>query len=163
MRLSLLLLGLLAAALPGQTVFELAQPRVRPAGAPRPSDVIMRTLRQRPINANDPHDTLRALDEFHVSRLEWSYIGDAEFIARVKSPGRLFGNAAAAPSYRRQPDPGWEDLACLSAAGEPVIASWKRTWKPTLWACMNNPDLRKASLDYLKHLIDNGSDIIHRD
>jgi len=162
MRLLLSVL-LLAAATLGQTVFETTRPLVRPEGAPKASDVILRTLRERPINANDPHDTLRALDEFHVSRLEWSYIGSAEFIAKVKAPGRLFGNAAAAPSYRRQPDPGWADLACLNAAGEPVIASWKRTWKPTLWACMNNPDLKTAYLDYLKHCIDIGSDGIQRD
>lgn len=154
---------LFAVALPAQTVFETAPPLRRPAGAPRASDVILRTLLKRPANANDPHDTLRALNEFHVSRLEWSYIGDAEFIAKVKAPGRLFGNAAAAPSFRRPEKPDWTDLACLNAAGEPVIASWKRTWKPTLWACMNNPDLRDAYLDYLKHLVDIGSDVIQRD
>ena len=48
---------------------DVAKPVERPAGAPRASDVIMRSLSLHPRNADDPHDTMQALRDFHVSTL----------------------------------------------------------------------------------------------
>ena len=53
-----------------QRVCEVANSRQRPPGAPKASDVIMRTLRWHPASAKDPHDTMAALRDFHVSRLD---------------------------------------------------------------------------------------------
>jgi len=53
---------------------------------------------------------MQALNDFHVTRLEWAYITDREFIERVRASGRVFGGAASAPAYRRYQRPdNWEE------------------------------------------------------
>ena len=146
-------------------VHELAAPTTPPPGAPKASDVILRSLRLHPRNAKDPHDTLRALDDFHVSRLEWTYIQDKAFIAKVRASGRLFGGAASAPSYHKEDKaPDWfEKVVIVNLDGEPIIAPWKRAWKRTLWGCINNPELERGYLEYLKRYIDAGAQGMQRD
>ncbi|MCP4642429.1 MAG: hypothetical protein GY851_18435 [bacterium] len=148
-----------------QTVFDVAQARTMPAGAPKASDVIMRSLRLHPRNAQDPRDTLQALRDFHVTRLEWAYIDSPEFIAKVKAEGRLFGGAASAPSYLHDSsDPGWfEKVVIVNLDGDPIIAPWKRNWNRTLWGCINNPELERGYLAYLKRYIDAGAQVMQRD
>lgn len=143
----------------------VAQPRKRPPGAPKHSDVVMRSLRLHPANPKDPHDTFAALRAFHVTRLEWAYIHDAAFIAKVKASGRLFGAAAAAPSYDKdiRDDAVFGRVVIRGAGGRPITAPWKRQWKRTLWGCVNNPELERGYLAYLKRCIDAGSQVIHRD
>ena len=60
------------------------------AGPPKASDVIMRSMGIHPHNQNDPHDTMRALRNFHANCLEWTYIEDINFIQKVKRFGQLF-------------------------------------------------------------------------
>ena len=147
------------------SVADVAKPRSMPDGAPRASDVLMRSLRLRPRNAKDPHDTMRALRDFHVSRLEWAYITDKEFIAKVKASGRVFGGAASAPSYVKPPDdPDWfQKVVIVNLDGEPIIAPWKRAWNRTLWGCINNPELERGYIEYLKRYLDAGAQVMQRD
>ena len=154
-----------APAEPGR-LCDLAPARERPEGAPRPGDVIMRSLSLHPANARDPHDTMRALRDFHATTLAWAYIEDAEFIRKVKESGRAFGGAASAPSYiGEKPDADWmKGVAVLNRKGEVLIAPWKRTWNhPTLWGCVNNPELERGYNEYLRRYIDAGAEIMQRD
>ena len=84
--------------------------RVKPRGAYpgmlRASDVCMRSLRPRPINASDPHDTLQAICDFHVTRLEWTYGLTAEFIAKVEALGCTASGACANANLIGIPAPG---------------------------------------------------------
>ena len=146
-------------------VSAMAKPCQRPAGGPRASDVIMRTLSWHPANAKDPHDTMGALGEFHVSRLEWAYVNNKAWIDKVKGSGRVFGGAASAPSYvLEKKEPDWfEKVVILNLDGEPIIAPWKRTWNRTLWGCINNPELERGYLEYLKGYVDAGVDVMQRD
>jgi len=144
---------------------DVAQAVARPPGAPEASGVIMRSLRLHPANAKDPHDTMRALKAFHVTRLAWTYINDKAFIDRVRASGRVFGGAAAAPSYIRddKPDDWFEQVVVLDLAGKPIIAPWKRTWKRTLWGCINNPEFERGYLAWLRQYIDAGAQVMQRD
>lgn len=144
---------------------EAAKPLKRPPGAPKASDVIMRTLRLHPANADDPHDTMRAVKQFHVTRLEWSYVTDAKFIARLKAAGRTFGGAASAPScLPEDPKSDWFDRVVVKdIEGRPIIAPWKRNWHRTLWGCINNAELERGYLAYLKGYIDAGAEVMQRD
>ncbi len=145
---------------------DVARSVARPPGAPRASDVIMRSLRLHPANARDPHDTMAALKAFHVTRLEWAYITDKAFIGRVRASGRVFGGAAAAPSYipvENAPDDWFEKVVVVDLAGRPCIAHWKRTWKRTIWGCINNPELERGYMAYLSRYIDAGAEVMQRD
>jgi hypothetical protein len=143
---------------------QVARPIQRPVGAPNASDVIMRTLTLHPRNRSDPHSTREAIEDFHVTRLEWSYVTNREFIGWLKASGRVFGGAAAAPSFLPGDDVTWfEKVVIVNADGEPIIAPWKRTWKRTLWGCINNPELERGYLQYLKGYIDAGAQVMQRD
>ncbi len=146
-------------------ISEVARPHQRPPGAPTASDVILRTLRWHPANARDSRDTMAAIRDFHVSRLEWAYVDNPEHIARVQRAGRVFGGAASAPSYvPQEKEPGWfEEVVILNLDGEPIIAPWKRTWNRTLWGCINNPELERGYLEYLKRYVDAGAEVMQRD
>ena len=112
----------------------------RPALLPRQSDVIMRSLRFRPYIASDRTDgryTRGALTDFHVTRLEWTYINNltdaqaADSIKRVIAMGRLFGatiNIDVDNKYCNV------DLNGTVIAPEGVLVNPKGS------GCMNNPD-----------------------
>ncbi len=157
--------GATPAAETGSYACDRAKKRTYPPGAPSASDVIMRSLRLRPRNAKDPHDTFQALKDFHVTRLSWAYITNKDFIAKVKASGRVFGGAASAPSFvpPTQGEDWYERVVVVNRKGEPIIAPWKRTWKRTLWGCVNNPDLERGYLAYLRTYIDAGADVMQRD
>ena len=142
----------------------VSQVKHRP-GAPLPADVVMRSLRLHPSGPNDPHDTWKALEDFHATRLEWCYIHDKDFVERVTSSGRIFGGAVSSPSYlAEKPDPQWFDkLAVKDLAGRPIIAPWKRTWKRTLWGCVNNPEYHRGYVAFLERYMDAGAQTIQRD
>jgi hypothetical protein len=165
---SVVLLGLgpfAHGAEPPKRLCEAAKPLQRPAGAPKASDVIMRTLSWHPRNAKDPHDTMQALEDFHVSRLEWAYVDKKPLIEKVKASRRVFGGAASAPSYVPvDRDSDWfEKVVILNLDGEPIIAPWKRTWNRTLWGCINNPELERGYMQYLQRYVDAGADVMQRD
>lgn len=148
-----------------QTVYKAAQSVPHVAGAPRHSDVIMRTLKLRTAAKQDERDTLKALDAFHVTRLEWAYLTDAGAIRKIQDSGRLFGGAISAPSYKPRPgDTDWFDNVVIKdRKGNPIIAPWKRAWSRTLWGCMNNPELERGYLEVLHQFIDLGAQVLQRD
>jgi len=152
----------------GKRVYELAKPRVMPDGAPKASDAIMRSLTLRVAKGKNPHDTLQALSDFHVTRLEWAYIRNPDFIAKVRASQRLFGGAASsALSHVAKTEEGldYEDLACVNLDGVPVIPTWKRAWRPpgNLWMCANNPAVERCYVEYLKSCLDAGAQVMQRD
>ena len=152
----------------GQHACEVAQPRVLPDDAPKASDVIMRSLRLHVAKKANQHDTGRALSDFHVTRLEWAYIKDKDFIAGVRASGRLFGGASssALSHVTRTADSlDYTELACVNLNGTPVIPTWKRAWRPpgNLWMCVNKPAVERCYLEYLKSCLDAGSQVMQRD
>ena len=59
---------------------------------------------------------------------------------------------------------GCKTCALSTRKGEVIIAPWKRSWSAkTLWGCVNNPDLERGYMEYLKSYIDAGADIMQRD
>jgi hypothetical protein len=164
-RLLIALAFLVGATAEAQTVFDVAAARRLPEGAPKASDVIMRSLRIRTANEKDPLDTLQALRDFHVTRLEWAYINNSGFIQKVRSAGCFFGGAVSAPSYSKEnKGPEWfEQVVIVDLDGNPIIAPWKRNWSRTLWGCMNNPELERGYLEDLKRYIDAGAQVMQRD
>ncbi len=149
-------------------VSEVAQATALPDGAPKASDVIMRSLALRKGKDENQHDTFRALSDFHVTRLEWAYIRDKDAIGRFRREGGLFGGAASsALSHVARPADGssYAELACVNLEGVPVIPTWKRAWRPpgNLWMCVNNPTLEELYLTYLKSCLDAGAQVMQRD
>jgi len=167
----------------GATVPEVAVPYDRPVNVPEASDVQMRTLRFRPMDAQDPQDTFRAMDQFHVTRLEWSYVEAYEpgtiqadsladslkQIERTKASGRLFGGASNASSGTFVQ---WDEVngkhikkySIVDRSGFPVILGHMRFWKqPQSPGCVNNPAYQKGHLDYLKKYVDAGATAMQRD
>ncbi|MEA2069520.1 MAG: hypothetical protein U9P12_09995, partial [Verrucomicrobiota bacterium] len=166
-----------------QTVQEAAVPYQRPSRVPAASDVQMRTLRFRPRNPQDDQNTFKAMDDFHVTRLEWTYLeasepgttdpeslaADLKNIKRTKAVGRIFGGTANASSgtYVK-----WDPVGnnhekkhtIVDRNGHPVIAGHMRYWKqPQSPGCANNPHYRQGHLEYLKKYIDAGATVIQRD
>lgn len=80
---------------PVPTFAQLAKARKAVPGAPKYSDVTVRSLRPHPVpgKPSDPHDTLRMIEEFHVTRLEWTYHLDAAFVRKLKVMGLTAGGA----------------------------------------------------------------------
>ena len=153
---------------------QTARPMKRPPGAPRHSDVIMRSLRPHPRNAKDPHDTIDAMGAFHVTRLEWTYLGirhkggspgAKQFVSKVIASGRTFGGAASAPTYDRdiRDDTIFDNIVIKDRHGKAIIAPWKRRWRRTLWGFVSNPELQRGYLACLKRYIDAGAQVMHRD
>ena len=149
-------------------VHEVAKARPMPDDAPKASDVIMRSLTLRKAKSEGQHDTFRALGDFHVSRLEWAYIRDKDFIIQCREKGVLFGGASSsAMSHVLMPqgDSDYAALACVNLLGEPVVPTWKRTWSPpgNWWMCVNNPTLEQRYIEYLKSYLDAGAQVMQRD
>lgn len=152
----------------GKRACEVAKARTMPAGAPKASDVIMRSLTLRVAKGDSSHDTFHALSDFHVTRLEWAYIKNPDFIAKVQASGRLFGGAASsALSHVAKTTEGldYADLACVNLNGVPVIPTWKRAWRPpgNLWMCVNNPAVERCYVEYLRSSMDAGAQVMQRD
>ncbi|MBU0611432.1 MAG: chitobiase/beta-hexosaminidase C-terminal domain-containing protein [Armatimonadetes bacterium] len=136
-------------------------------GMLRASEVSMRSLVPRTANAKSPYDTLQALRDFHVTRLEWTYSLNADFVAKAKALGCTVSGAVANGSIvgldRKQPD-WFLPYSILNLNGEGVEAPWMRPWPGhTLWDCANNPKSRAGYLQYVKGLVDLGVRDIQRD
>lgn len=165
--ISALVVSLLFWAATGSTatLWDSVQVIPKPPGAPRYGDVIMRTLRLRTASTTDERDTFQAMDAFHVTRLEWSYLTDEDAVRRIRESGRMFGGAISAPTY--QPSPGerdWFDRVVIKdRTGAPIIAPWKRNWSRTLWGCMNNPELERGHVEAAMRYIDLGATVLQRD
>lgn len=180
----LLLLGftpVFSAAADTPLIRDLATPFVRPAGVPAASDVTMRTLRFRPIGRDDPHDTFQALDDFHVTRLEWTYfntkepdaagkyeasISEAAKVARVKASGRLFGGGSGSSDGTIVIVDGRPHKidTVVDLRGQPLVLGHERQWaNPPSPGCVNNPEYRRRHLEYLKMYVAAGATSLQRD
>lgn len=132
------------------------------AGAPRASAVCMRSLRSRPINAKDPHDTLAAIRNFHVTRLEWTYGNDPAFIKKVHDLGVEYGGAVAAGSYEGKATP-WQ-WNVIGSEAQRLVPTWMRAWpQPNPWGCANNPEFRAGHVRAALAAVKAGADVLHRD
>jgi hypothetical protein len=141
---------------------QVAEPRQEIDGAPRASDVCMRSLRPRPVNARDPHDTLDAMRGFHVTWLEWTYGNDRDFIRKVRDRGATFGGALAAGSYAG--DQLHETWNVRNLDGVPVYATWMRAWaRPNPWGCANHPEFRAGHVRAAIAAVEAGADVLQRD
>ena len=159
----LILLALWPTAAGGERrLQEAAVPRPEVAGAPQPSDVCMRSLRPRPVNPADPHDTLEAIRRFHVTWLEWTYGDQREFIQQVQALGAVYGGALAAGSYRGEvPRAEWN---VVDREGTALVAPWMRQWpRPNAWGCANHPEFRDGHLRAAVAAVEAGADVLQRD
>ena len=145
-----------------QRLHDLAHPAPTVSGAPAASAVCMRSLRPRPINANDPHDTLAAIRGFHVTRLEWTYGDDKAFIQKVHDLGVEYGGAIAAGSYAGSKSP-W-DWNVIGSESQRLAPTWMRQWgRPNPWGCANNPEFRAGHVRAALAAVKAGADVLHRD
>lgn len=155
---ALLLCGGVARPEQEPTFSELAKPSRKVPGAPARSDVIVRNLRPHPIagRAEDPHDTLRMIAEFHVTRLEWTYGLDRTFVQKLKAIGVTVGGAI-------EDDPGSRTRLgrVTSKTGELVTHAWFP--KTRLVGCANAPEFREAWLAEAKAAVDSGVDVMQQD
>lgn len=146
---------------------DTVNPRSTYPGALRASEVCMRSLVPRSANARDPRDTLQAIRDFHVTRLEWIYNLTPSFIAEVKGLGVTVSgacvNGTLAGIDKTAPD-WYKRYSALDLDGNAVEAPWMRPWPGhTLWECINNPEARESFLQYVKDLVDLGITDLQRD
>jgi len=133
-----------------------------PSYLPRNSDVIIRSLNFRPVNTSDTYDTFQAMNDFHVTRLEWCYISnltDAQALvktAAVKSSGRFFGASVNTNVTSVN--------ASVNLNGEPVYSKHQRTWTtPPMIGCMSNPAYYQLHLNDMIRTCNVGAASIQRD
>lgn len=137
---------------------------------PAPNDVIVRTLEFRDVAPGSEMDPFQMVRDFHVTRLEWTYIDfddrNREKINEVKSLGVLFGGAGSASlhgSIRSFP-PQTEAMHMVDLDGRPIVQPHMREWDdfrgigdPT------SPEFYEHHLNYFKKLVDWGAEVLHRD
>jgi hypothetical protein len=131
---------------------ERAEPHPLAPGVPRYSDVGMRffTLRN-PKHATNMLATAKA---FHVTRAEWSYIKDPEFIATVHAQGWTFQGTLAGATYKTEHAMKMKD-------GKPMPDHFQKPGR--YWADMENEDYREWYVDQLTEWLKVGVDSLQRD
>jgi hypothetical protein len=127
---------------------DLAEPATRPDGAPRYGDVSMRLFVKR-----DGRE-LAAAKAFHITRADWSYIKDAEYIERCHDLGWTFQGSTNAVTH----DPAH---ALKDAAGNPVLDHFGKPGR--YWADCTSPAYRDWYVEQLKGWVEAGVDSIQRD
>ncbi|MES2307601.1 MAG: hypothetical protein V4507_01970 [Verrucomicrobiota bacterium] len=131
------------------------------------SSVIIRGVAPR-YEGKDPHPTLKALRDFHVTRLQWIYSLTPDFIKQVKEMGITVSAAAGtnlSDAGIDTSDPKWQDRYSIKDLnGKTTTATWMRAWKvPGLWYCVNNPEARSAAAKRLASMAAMGVLDIQRD
>lgn len=144
-------------------LIDVARPTTRPAAAPKYSDVCLSSRWKRPVNNADPHDSLKAIEAFHATRLEWAYIYDREFIEKIKARGLTFSPAVNTMTFTGKLAQEQKLGRIVDRRGNVVSAPWMRMWKRPGWGCVNSPDYRESYLNRLKQLVDLGADTIQVD
>lgn len=149
-----------------RTLCQRVKPVELPPGAPDRSSVLLRSIVEHPRNEHDPHDTTRAIRQFHATHLIWVYGNDRDFIKRVHELGLNYQGALAHASYagERDEDDWKRQVAALNLDGDYVTAPWMRTWKPRRWwGCANNPRYRQGHLEAAVRAVEAGADFLQRD
>lgn len=128
-----------------------------PASLPRYSDVVMRSL---PVREGVKNNTFTAMDNFHVTRLEWTLSMSDKHIAKVIASGRYFGGMFGSANE----DPAAKVYGQLDLAGKNVTLKHHRAWKqvPSV-GCMNNPDFLKFQVEEATKYIKAGATSMQRD
>ena len=131
------------------------------------STVPMRNLSPHPTGPQDPYDSLQAIRDFHVTRLEWTYHLTPAFVKKIKAMGVTVSGATGASLFvpDAADEAGLEKYNILTADGRPTTAPWMRQWNggPGHWYCVNRPAVRQAFLADLKRQLDMGVQDIQRD
>ena len=130
-------------------VCSVAKKMTRPPGAPKYSDVSMRLFHLR-----KDRDLIAAGKAFHITRGDWSYIKDADFIKQVRELGWSFQGTTNAVT--RDPDQALKDKG-----GKPVLDHFKKPGR--YWADWKNEKHREWYLAELKRWAALGVDSIQRD
>jgi hypothetical protein len=140
-----------------KSLSEYAKAFDKPACLPQYSDVIMRSL---PVREGDKNNTFKAMDNFHVTRLEWTMSKEDALITKVLNSGRYFGGmfGSLIPASRSNNE------ALVNLNGEPIILKHMRGWKvPPRNGCVNNPDFIEYQLSDNAKYIKAGATSIQRD
>ena len=118
------------------TVFEMAQPRDIPPGAPKYSDVCMRNLRVYSAEKGNPYDTIRLIKGFHVTRLDWTYGLSPEFVKTAHDMGVTVQGSLGSllPRDKIGGENPHKSIGIENIDGGEVIAHWMRTeyWHPSV-------------------------------
>lgn len=133
-------------------IHQLAKPRTLTPGAPRYSDVGMRLFHLR--NPEYTERMVQAGKSFHITRGEWSYIANKEFIERIHKIGWSFQGTVCAVTRIA-------DHAMRNKKGGPMLDHFQR--KGRYWADMNNSEYRKWYVKQLLNWVELGVDSIQRD
>jgi hypothetical protein len=153
---------MLAVSAPADSV---AQKRV-----PGPNDVVMRTLEFREVAPGSPMDVFQAIRDFHVTRLEWTYLDfddrNRRNVEKVKSTGVLFGGAGSASLHEsiKQFPAQPEAVHMVDLDGKPIVQPHMRKWDHFRGiGDPSNPAYFDHHLAYYKKIIDWGGLVLHRD
>jgi len=139
--------------------WQVAQARKPVPGAPQYSAVTVRNLRPHPcLSAKepDPYDTLRMIQEFHVTRLEWTYQLDPPFVAQLKTLGLTVGGAL-------EDDSGSASKLGRVTGKDGQLVTHRWFPRDRLVGCANAPEFRRAWLEEAKRNVDAGVDLIQQD
>ncbi len=151
-------------------VHEIAQKRVMPQGAPKYSDVLMRSLHIHPSGPDDPYDTVKMVKAFHVTRLEWTYFhfdrlevkkdSDSSFLEKISEQGCKFGNAICSiDASNDNLDNTVKDLK-----GNPITPPWMRIWTPQPTStCASHPKTVDSFVNILSQRFDMGVNSVQID
>ncbi|HMP75732.1 MAG TPA: FN3 associated domain-containing protein [Kiritimatiellia bacterium] len=163
---------LLSAALTTSTAFAsdpgrpvpvsiMAEPSVRPIGAPRYSDV---SFSSRARRDGEPHDTFRSAAAFHATRLDWVYNQDSNWIALCRGKGYAFNGTLSSATVEGSTPEERERGRIRDRAGQLVTAPWMLNFpRIPWWGCVNSPEYREAYLLQARRMIDAGVDSIQMD
>jgi len=144
-------------------VQDVATIQKRPIGAPKASDVTMRSLRPHPRHRKDPYDTLQAIKDFHATRLDWTYSLTKAFVKKINDYGCVCGGAASGHTFDRSQKEKLKQTSIRDLNGNPVLPSWMRKWKDHVQGCVNHPLYREGYLTEVKRNIDLGVSGMQRD
>ena len=130
-------------------------PMARPAGAIKASDVSMRALKK----ANTD-EAIAAGHAFHITRLDWCYSKNAEWITKIKEQGwsymgALINQTKVRLTWRYKADGSWWLVPWFT---------WVDPKDPSeSLPCYNDPYYERMYVDSAKAFIDQGFSCFHKD
>lgn len=124
--------------------------------------MILSSRWRRPKNADDPHDTFKAADAFHATRLDWIYNFDPDWIRECRNRGFVYGAALNSKLSDAVGSDERREGRIRNRKGELVTAPWMRSWKHW-WGCVNSDAFRRSFLEHAECMVAGGADVIHVD
>ena len=108
------------------------------------STIVLTSRSYHPKNKEDTLSTLKAIQQFKPSRLDWTYTSDSNITAiyhRLKIPFSLAINPMTADSAGSTT----KKLRIQTIDGETFVAPWMKDWKikTPYWGCVNNPEFQE--------------------